>query len=174
MGTTFRYLSTVEEGSEVLDWFRARLDEKIESVRANGSLFYFRNFGPLLPDATKTPLVSVFIPERRRGVLTTIGEVHFLATPQSAFPELAKINRQFRKWLSQHTCVHSHRKNFERQWDHLLEGSSRNWDSEIYALPGGMKALQNGSYFVSLNDNDSVLDRICHVLWLRGVEGVVR
>ena len=32
-----------------------------------------------------------------------------------------------------------------------------------------MAALQRGSYFVAVDDNDSVLDRVCQTLELRGV-----
>src|SRR5262249_33200405 len=101
MGKTYRFLATVEEASAVLDWFRALPEEPVESVREDGSLFYFRDFGPLDSDAKKSPLVNVFLPARTRGVLTTIGEVHFLATPLSTFAGLSNINKRFREWLGE-------------------------------------------------------------------------
>jgi hypothetical protein len=174
MGTTYRFLATVEEASAVLDWLRVLPEEPGESVREDGSLFYFRDFGPLDSDAKKSPLVSVFLPARKRGMLTTIGEVHFLATPLSTFPGLNKINKRFRAWLGKHPCVYSHRAGFEHEWDHFLEGSAKNWDSDIYALPSGMAALRRGAYFVAGGDNDFVLDRVCRALQLRGVEGAQR
>jgi hypothetical protein len=174
MGKTYRFLATVEEASAVLDWFRALPEEPVESVREDGSLFYFRDFSPLDSDAKKSPVVNVFLPARKRGVLTTIGEVHFLATPLSTFPSLNKINKRFRDWLRECPCVYSHRPDFVHEWDYFLEGSAKNWDSEIYAFPAGMAALQRGSYFVAAEDNDFVLDRVCRELELRGVEGVQR
>lgn len=174
MGVVHRFLATVEEGSTVLDWFRSLPDQPVESAQEQGSLFYFREFGPLELDAKKSSLVSVFLPLRKRGVLTTIGEVHFLATPLSAFPGLNKINKRFREWLRGSPCVYSHRPDFMHEWHYFLEGSAKNWDSDIYALPGGMAALERGSYFVAQGDNDFVLDRVCRALELRGVEGVQR
>jgi hypothetical protein len=174
MGTTYRYLATVEEASTVLDWFRALPERAVESVRDDGSVFYFRDFGSLDSAAKKSPVVNVFLPVRKRGVLTTIGEVHFLAMPLSEFPGLNKVNKRFRAWLEENPCVYSHRPEFVHEWDYFLEGSARNWDPEIFALPGGMAALQRGSYFVAGDDNDSLLDRVCRALELRGVEGVQR
>lgn len=174
MGTTHRFLATVEEASAVLDWFRSLPELPVETSRDGGSTFYFRDFRPLETDANKSPIVNVFLPLRKHGVLTTIGEVHFLATPLSAIPELNKINKRFRAWLANNACVYSHRPDFVHEWDYFLEGSAKNLDSEIFALPGGMAALKQGCYFVAQGDNDVVLDRIGRVLELRGVEGVQR
>lgn len=135
-------------------------------------MFYFREFGPLDSDTKKSPLVTVFTPMRKRGALTTIGEVHFLAAPLSAFPSLKKINQRFRDWLTEYPCVYSHRPDFVHEWDYYLEGSARNWDSDIFALRTGMEALKHGSYFVANVDNELELDRVCRTLELRGVEGV--
>jgi hypothetical protein len=174
MGVIHRFLATVDEGSSVLDWFRWLPERPVESAHDKGSLFYFRDFGPLQSDVKKSPVVNVFVPARKRGVLTTIGEVHFLATPLSAFRELNKLNRRFRQWLRENPCVYSHRRDFVHEWDYFLEGSAKNWDSDIYALAAGMTALQRGAYFVADYDNDFVLDRVCRALQLRGVEGVQR
>jgi hypothetical protein len=148
MGTTHRFLATVEESSAVLDWFRS------------------------LPEQPVEPLVNVFMPVRKRGVLTTIGEVHFLARPLSAFPALNQVNKRFRNWLRANPCVYSHRPDFVHEWDYFLEGSAREWDSDIFALPAGMAALQRGSYFVSADDNERRLDLVCRAMRLRGIEGV--
>jgi hypothetical protein len=174
MGTTYRFLATVEEASVVLDWFRSLPEKPVESARDAGSLFYFRQFGPLDADPKKSPVVNVFMPTRKRGVLTTIGEVHFLATPLSGFPGLNKVNKRFRDWLRENPRVYSHRADFVHEWDYFLEGSAKNWDSDIFALPAGMGALKRGSYFVADDDNDFQLDRVCRALELRGVEGVQR
>jgi hypothetical protein len=172
MGTTYRFLATVEEASSVFDWFRSRPEHPIESSHDAGSLFYFQDFGPLNSDAKKAPVVNVFMPVRKRGVLTTIGEVHFLTTPLSAFRGLNKVNRQFREWLTENPCVYSRRPDFLHEWDYFLEGSAKYFDPDIHALPAGMTALQHGSYFVAVDDNDFVLDRVCRSLKHRGVEGL--
>jgi hypothetical protein len=174
MGLTYRFLATVEEASVVLDWFRALPERQVETARNGDSLFYFRDFGVIDSDAKNSPLVSVLMPQRKRGVLTTIGEVHFLATPLSAFPGLNKVNKQFRKWLRENPCVYSHRPDFAHEWDYFLEGSARNRDSDIFALPAGATELKRGSYFVAADDNEEVLDCVCRSLELRGVEGVQR
>jgi len=172
MGTTYRFLATVDEASSVLDWFRLLPEEPVESAHDAGVLFHFREFGPLDSDAKTSPLVSVFMPLRKRSVLTTIGEVHFLATPVSTFPALNRINKRFRDWLKENPCVYSHRPDFEHAWDYFLEGSAKNWDSDIFALPAGMAALKDGSYFVAADDNEVQLDRVCRALELRGIEGL--
>lgn len=172
MGVTYRFLATVEEGPIVLDWFRSLPDDPVESTREGGTLFYFRDFGPLESETKKSPAVFVYLPAQKRGVLTTIGEVHFLGTPLSAFPGLNNINKRFRAWLAKNPCVFSHRPDFAHEWNHFLEGSAKNWDPDIFALPGGLAALKSGCYFVPGYDNDFVLDRVCRTLELRGVEGL--
>ena len=172
MGTTYRFLATVEEGSIVLDWFRSLPEKPVESPRDGASLFYFRDFGPLETDSKASPLVSVFSPVRKRGVLTTIGEVHFLATPLSTFPGLNKVSKRFRKWLAEFPCVYSNRPGFVHDWDYYLEGSVRNWDPDIFALPAGMTALKKESYFVAECDNELRLDLVCRALDLRDVKGL--
>lgn len=172
MGTTYRYLTTVDDAPEVLNWFRGLPEQPVETVHDNSFLFLFSTFGPLNSNWKQSPVVSVFPPVRKRGVLTTIGEVHFLSTPLSRFPGLNKINRLFRKWLSENPCVYSHKPTFTNEWDYYLEGSAKNWDPEIFAFPAGIEALKRGSYFVAGDDNDFVLDRVCRSLVLRGVEGI--
>jgi hypothetical protein len=174
LGTSYRYLATVEESSVVLDWFRSLPERPIESAHDAGSLFYFREFGTLESDAMKSPLVKVFTPTRKRGILTTIGEVHFLATPLSVFPGLSKISKRFRQWLTQNPCVYSHRPSFAHEWDYFLEGSAKNLDPEIFALPGGMLTLRRGSYFASADDNEFQLNLVCRALQLRGIDTDIR
>ena len=174
MGVTFRFLATVGEAAIVLDWFRTLPEQPVENVSETRSLFYFRSFGSLESVAAKSPLVSVFLPVQKRGVLTTIGEVHFLATPLSAFPGLNKIKKKFQNWIEQYSRVFSRDSDFEREWDYFLEGSIQNWDPDVFALPAGMIALRNGSYFVMADDNDHQLNLVCRKLELRGVEGISR
>jgi hypothetical protein len=172
MPTIYRFLALEAEASMVLDWFRSCEEESVETPHEAGRLFFFRQFGSLESDASKSPLVNVFLPVRKRGVLTTIGEVHFLATPLSRFPGLKKINKRFRDWLGERPCVFSRSAVNPREWDYYLEGSARNWDSDIFALPAAMAALRSGSYFVSMCDNDQRLDLVCRSLQMRGVEGI--
>lgn len=101
------FLATVEEASSVLDWFRALSEQPVESAHNEGLLFYFRQFGALDPGVKKSPVVNVFMPARKRGVLTTIGEDHFLATLLSAFLGLNKMGKRFREWLSKNPYVYS-------------------------------------------------------------------
>jgi hypothetical protein len=164
----------VEEASAVLDWFRSLPGQMVEVTYDAGSLFHFREFGPLDPDPKKSPVANVFLPVRKRGALTTIGEVHFLATPLSAFPGLNEISKRFREWLSQYPCVYSHRPDFVHERDYFLEGGAKNWDTDIFALPSGLAALQRGSYFVAADDNDARSDVVCRALQLRGFEGLQR
>lgn len=47
-------------------------------------------------DATRSPVVKVFSPQVKRGVLWTVGEVDFLASPlRSLFPELHRVSKDF-------------------------------------------------------------------------------
>ena len=172
MGTTYRFLAVGDESNLVTDWFRTLPEPPTESPRKHGVLFCFRQFGPLTADSKTSPLVNVFLPVRKRGVLSTAGEVHFLATPLSQFPELAKINRCFRKWISQYVLVHSMSRKHDHAYDYYLEGSLKNWDSDIFALPQGLVSLQAGSYFVSGEDTEWPLEKLCRQLKLRGVTGV--
>jgi hypothetical protein len=170
MGATFRFLAMPDESQIVLDWFRSLPEEKVEHNAERGLLFYFRQFGPMTKDARTSPVVSVFPPRRVRGVLTTVGEVHFLATPTSQFPKLRSVSTRFRKWLGAYPCVFSHQPNFPGNWDYYLEGSLKNVDTDIFALPEGMAALERGSYFVG--DGDINLDPVCRQLELRDVRGI--
>ncbi len=61
MGTTYRYLSSIEEGSTVSDWFRALPERPVENSLDGGTTFYFGDFGPLGLDARTSPVVSVFL-----------------------------------------------------------------------------------------------------------------
>jgi hypothetical protein len=172
MGTTFRFLATVDEGSAVLDWFRALPELPVETPHDAGAMFHFQDFGPLVPDSGRSPVVNVFLPTRRRGALVTVGEVHFLATPLSMFPGLHRVSKQFHAWLRQRPCVFSRRPAFVGEWDYFLEGGVRNFDADIFAMPGGLAALRQGEYFVSENDSGHTLDLVCRRLQLRGVPGV--
>jgi hypothetical protein len=88
------------------------------------------------------------------------------------FPGLNKVNKRFRKWLAEFPYVYSHRPDFVHEWDYYLEGSAKNWEPDIFALPGGMAALQKESYFVAECDSEGRLDLVCRALDLRDVKGL--
>jgi hypothetical protein len=172
MGTTYRFISALTESEEVCTWFRGLDPQPVEQTTDGGVIFYFKHLGPISDEAGCSPIVNVILPRNRRGVLTTAGEVHFLATPSDRFPELAKVSRAFRKWISQNPLLHSRIKARDDSLDDYLEGSLRNWDSEIFGLPDGIKALQAGSYFVAADDSEARVDDLCKQLQLRGVEAI--
>ncbi len=120
-------------------------------------------------DPKRSPIASLFPPENRRVVLRTAGELHFLPTPlRKLFPKLDAISHQFAKWLGGFDLVYEAPGKCG-EWDYYLEGSLRNGDGPIYALPEAMTALRAGRYFISDSDNDFVLDKLCRALRLRGV-----
>ena len=123
MGATHRFLAVEDEASLVPGWFRSRSPTPMEHTVGGNFVFYFREFGPPSNDRKKSPLVSVFMPVRKHGVLLTCGEVHFLATPMSLFPRLRAMSREFRKWLSQFTRVFSCAKISSRNGITILKGA---------------------------------------------------
>jgi len=185
MGTTFRFMAIGDEVEVVLDWFRG-LPDPPEFVRAAGDGYhlFFHSYGNLAYkqtdagtsseiDASKSPLVSLFPPIHKRGVLWTVGEVHFLPTPiRQVCPALYSVSGRFRKWLAGFNLVFRQEPGWKGQWDYYLDGSIRNHDSDVLALPRAVEALNRGQYFVDHDDSDAFLDRICATLRLRGVEGI--
>ena len=184
MGVTFRYLALESEGEAVMEWFRKTPIPPRIVATPRGATMYFENLGALIGprgpiESKSSPIVNVFVPRRRRGVLLTAGEVHFLPTPlRKRFPPLHKLSQDFRRWLRQFECVFSRFSRFSRssrsgEWDYYLEGSLRNFDSEIHALPEAMAALRAGQYFVADGDTTCLLNPICKSLRLRGVTGIL-
>lgn len=176
MGTTYRFIEEPRASSEVVEWFRALPHPPIEDATPQGVVLYFREMGPLVyddkgqMDSCKCPVVNLILPQTKRGVLWTVGEVHFLATPlRQLFPELYKVSSRFSRWLSARDCIFS-RTSGSNPYDYYLEGSVRNFDCPIYAFESGLAAIRRERYFVAERDNDFVLDRVCRSLSLRGVE----
>ncbi len=174
MGVTVRFLE--EPGSNsVLEWFRD-LPEKPEEVPTQRStVLYFRGLGPLVYggegriDPEASPIATVFSARVVRGALWTVGEVHFLpAQLRRRFPDLHRTATKLTRWLSSFECVFARGASCE--YAYYLEGSVRNWDSSIYALPSGLDALKSGRYFVSEDESDARVDALCKQLRLRGVE----
>lgn len=104
MGTTFRFIAEPSESSEVMTWFKD-LEQPPQIVQTKHHVvLYFSEIGPLVYDSTgavdsrSSPVVTIFLPRVRRGVLWTVGEVHFLATPlRKKFPALHKLSSRFSK-----------------------------------------------------------------------------
>jgi len=175
MGTTYRYLASPTEPSEVLAWFRSLPQAPTEVETERSTVFYFRECGPLMYesdgriDSKASPVATIFQPRIRRGALWTAGEVHFLATPlRQQYPALHMTSKAFSNWLAGHRCVHSQEK-ADDQFAYYLEGSIRNYDSPVFALPSGLIALEAQRYFVAEDDTESKLESICRYLRLRGV-----
>ena len=175
MGTTYRFIEAPIGMSEVLEWFRSLPAPPNEMPTERGCALHFPESGPLvyaaggLIDAKASPVASVFVPRVRRGVLWTVGEVHFLATPlRERFPSLHRLSNAFSKWLSAHECIYSN-KRASNPFSYWLEGSVRNHDSDVFALESGLGALKDGRYFVADDDTEFRLDAVCSSLRLRGV-----
>ncbi len=176
MGTTYRFIEEPRQPSEVLEWFRALPHPPFEHATPRGLVLYFRELGALVydddgqVDPTKCPVANLFLPQTKRGVLWTVGELHFLATPlRRLFPELHKISKRFSNWLSARECIFASA-SASNPYDYFLEGSVRNLDCPIYALESGLAAIRRERYFVAEHDNDFVLNKVCRALRLRGVE----
>ena len=170
MSNTYRFLSDIDEANIIIEWFRDLSEPPVENRHETGILLHFKKLGPILDDTKSSPLINVFMPSKKRGALTTIGEVHFLTSPIKKFPQLAEVSRNFKKWLKKYNLVFSHKLDHDVQYHYYLEGSIKNWDSDVYALPHGFNSLSKGNYFVSHYDNDHILENLCKQLRLRGVD----
>jgi hypothetical protein len=177
MGVTHRFIEAPNGHSAVVEWFRSLPSAPDEMKTEWGYVFFFSQFGDLIYDdngyidSTKSPVVNVFLPRIRRGILWTVGEVHFRATPlKQRFAELNKVNGAFKKWLSSNELIFSNSPSAENKWNYHLEGSTRNYDPPIFALVSGADAIRNGQYFVADDDTEVRLDKICASLRLRGLQ----
>lgn len=175
MASTYRFIADPADPSPVLAWFRALDPAPAEVPTARATVLHFARMGALAYradgriDATRSPVVTVFSPQVKRGVLWTVGEVHFLASPlRSLFPELHRVGKDFARWLGGHDCVFSGPSG-PHEFNYYLEGSIRNYDSPVQAFPAALAALAQGQYFVAEEDNDVRLDQLCRALRLRGV-----
>ena len=91
-----------------------------------------------------------------------------LRSPRTGSPSLS-VRKRFRIWLAQFPLVFSRANDFESHWDYFLEGSIRNHMGDIFALPEGMQALNEGRYFVADDDNEYVVETVVKSLRLRGI-----
>jgi len=162
MASTFRFLATDDEAPFVVSWF-ADLPER-PNLTSTGSAVAVRFQNE---QTSPSGRVNIFLPMTVRGVIRTAGEVHFLDS-WSASPALAGVLRRFRKFLAQFERVHPVESS---PWNHFLEGSLRNFDAPIVALPAAFAALNEGTqYFVSDDESQSRIDTLCLALRLRGID----
>ena len=175
MGSTLYFLETPGDVSEVVAWFRARPAPPVENRAPSNLVLYFREFGPLVldregsPDASRSPIITIYPPEIRRGLLWTVGEIHFLSTLSlDGNKPIRTLARSFSRWLKAHEQVYDLSSTAANEYGYFLEGSAKS-RGPIYALPSGIERLKRGGYFVSQEDNDVVLERVCRALRLRGL-----
>lgn len=176
MGMSYRFACDPADAEMVLRWFRRLQEPPREVIAAQCVVLYFASLGPLhhagdgTVDADLSPIVTVVPPRSVRESLWTIGEVHFRTSALSRrYPRLYRISKDFEEWLNSYECIYS-LKDRDSKYSYYLEGSARNHDSSIFALPTGLEALQNERYFVGAQDNDVLIDTICRKLRLRGVQ----
>jgi len=172
MGATYRFITSIEEGALIQEWFRALDPCPVENTNDERTIFYFKEYGSLGADLSKSPIVSVILARKHRGILTTAAEVHFLPTPATQFPELATINRRFKKWTSQFKRVYSFHREHDDRYYYYLESGLKNIDADIYALPEGLEALEDGNYFIPDEAAMHPCEDLCRQLRLRGVTGI--
>jgi hypothetical protein len=150
--TIHRYIEEQRDRSRVLDWIRGNEAQTEEVQLQRGVLVHFKECGPLIigddgsVDPGRSPVALILAPRVRRGILWTVGEVHFLTTPlRQSYPTLHRLSRALNKWLRQYECVFANGNCPCPEWEYQLEGSVRNWDAPIFALPSGLAALRSGS-----------------------------
>jgi hypothetical protein len=174
MAATYYFLSAPSQ-VDVLDWFRQQPETGEEHISDDRTLLFYRQFGPLAKNAdgtadpTMSPLVSVYLPKVRRGVVWTVGEVHFLHMAKAGFPALDRLRKSFQRWLEDYPIVWDRKQDHLEGYGYYSEGTVRNIAEKIYALPDGLSAFEAGQFFAAEGDNELVLERVCKSLRLRGI-----
>jgi hypothetical protein len=176
MGATYRFIADPSVPSPVVEWFRALPFPPKEIPTDRGMVLYFAQYGSLSYELDgsiipkQSAVATLFRPRVERGVLWTVGELHFLATPlRERYPELHKVSSAFSRWLQSHVCVYSN-KSSENEFAYFLEGSIKSYDPPVYAFESGLAELRSGRYFVGDSDNEHVLSTLCKALRLRGLD----
>jgi hypothetical protein len=179
MTERYYYLALEEDQRLVTDWFAALAHAVTVDENADRVLYYFRDMAKEPPassvlNQSRMPLVFLTKPQKRLGTLWTDAQVLFTPTPfRSQFPHLFKVHKAFGSWLRQFPLVFAQKSGSISDWNYYLEGSIRNYASELYALPNAMKALGKGQYFVHHRDRLTADSQLARTLRLRGygVEG---
>ena len=168
-----RFVEAPEIPCSALQWIRDQDLAPHEHMFDWGAALYFSSLGQLhyksdaSIDSERSPVVTVHVPQVRRGILWTVGEVRFCPVPLRQFPELERLRRSFLRWFEKHPLIFDHHPAGEHRFDFYLEGTARNLGGPIRAFPSGLAALENGQYFVSRLDGS--LEKLCRMLALRGV-----
>jgi hypothetical protein len=169
-----RFVEAPQIPCSALQWFRDRDMSPNEHVFDWGAALYFSRLGQLHHksdgsiDSERSPVVTVHVPQVRRGIFWTVGEVRFCPVPLGWFPELERLRRSFLRWFEKRPLIYDDHPAGEHQFDYYLEGSAKNW-GPIRAFPSGLAALENGQYFISRLEPNVLLETLCRTLALRGV-----
>jgi hypothetical protein len=169
-----RFIEAPDSPCSAMSWFREQSLSFNEHAFDWGAALYFKDLAELrlCPDgsidADVSPVVAVYLPRVRRGVLWTVGEVRFCPVPLSQFPELQRLRRSFLRWFEQSPLVYDDRRSAVNEFDYYLEGSAKNF-GPIRAFQSGLRALQKGQYFIARFETDGSLKKLSRALALRGV-----
>lgn len=175
MRSTYYIVEKPEATSAVLEWFRRLESPPTELVSDGNIMLFFPEHGTLkrgangLPDVKSSPVVSIYLPRKTHGVLWTVCEVHFLMAPISKLPPMASLSRRFAKWLESMEGGAVWKRE-SSPYSYYLEGTIQNFADKIYALPSGIAALEEQSYFITDDDAKRDLTSLCKKLRLRGVD----
>ena len=176
MAATYHFLEEPSQTSAPVDWFLGLPDPPVAVPRTDETVLFFKQHGDLVfdeegqADGSQSPIVIIYPPRIRRGLLWTAGQVCFLTKRKSKpGPAMAKLQSSFRKWLDTFPVVGGHDSAGEIEFHHYLVGANWGFATRIVALPSGMEALLRGQFFVNYEDNDFVLDKVCGVLRLSGI-----
>jgi len=171
----FSYLALEDDFKLLTEWFGKVPQEVAVNEHPDRLIYYYRGLARQALtadiDQSKSPLVFVMKPQKRRRTLWTDGEVVFTPTPfRRQFPALYRICQSFSDWLRSFDLVFGQTAGSPSAWNYYLEGGIRNSDVELFALPQAMEALRKGQYFVHYRDNHHRLETIAKTLRLRGYE----
>jgi hypothetical protein len=175
MAVRFSFLSLEDDFQLLTGWFSQVPHEVTVDESSDRLVYYYRGLAKQAlaadVDQSKTPLVFIVKPQRRRRTLWTDGEVVFTPTPfRRQFPALHRVSHSFGEWLRSFDLVFGQKPGAPAAWNYYLEGGIRNSDVELFALPQAMAALRQGQYFVHHRDNQLRLEALSKALRLRGYD----
>jgi len=175
VGERFSYLALEDDFKLLTAWFAEVPHEVTVNERSDRLIYYYRGLAKqaLTADAeqSKSPLVFIMKPQKRRRTLWTDGEVLFTPTPfRRQFPALHRTCQSFAGWLRSFDLVFGQKSGSPFAWNYYLEGGIQNSDAELFALPRAMEALRQGQYFVHYRDSQARLETLSKALRLRGYD----
>jgi hypothetical protein len=128
--------------------------------------------GQRIPIEEESPIAVIRWPRNIAGALWSMGEVTFTPSQlRTRFPGLARVAASFERWLARFEQVHGRAFENTPEIRYYLEGSIRNYDFNVYALPRAAAALQEGQYFVHEGVSDAFVAKLLKQLRLRGAIG---